>query len=533
MINFLLPLLVLFPLCGAFLVVLIPDKKYRIADFLTPAITLGLLVIAIQLELSVTGGSAQIYQVGGWLPPIGIFLNLDPLSGLVLVAVNILGFTAAVYGLDYLRHYSAAHRFQSLFLILMAGMNGVVISGDIFNIYVFLEITSIASYALVAFGIKAEELEAGFKYAVMGIIGSSFILLGIALLYGLFGTLNLAHLQSLAVQTRAPELGAVFGLLLTGFLLKAAAVPFHTWLPDAHSSAPASISALLSGAVVKVLGVYLAVRIFFSVFYTPAQNSFLIIMRLCGGLSMVLGAVMALAQKDLKRIFAYSTISQVGYILLAFGLGTPLGIVAGSFHLFNHAVSKSLLFFNAGAVEEQTGSRDVETLRGLGETMPQTAALGTVGALSTAGMPPFAGFWSKLLIIIASFQAGFSGYGTAALLTSILTLSYFVILQQRIFWEKPKDMPAQKRTETGPFMRTAMLILALITIGGGVLFMPTLRNRFFDSVSRTILPNPTSLISVEIRTGVPVRDGRTGVPVRDGRTGVSPVGVSDTGGAQP
>ncbi len=497
MMNYLLPLLVLFPLCGAFLVVLTPDNKRRIADYVTLAITFGLLVIAVQLELNATSAGPQIYQVGGWPPPIGIFLNLDAFSGLVLVAVNILGFAAAVYGLDYLRHYSAPGKFQSLFLILIAGMNGVLISGDIFNIYVFLEITSIASYALVSFGVKPEELEAGFKYSVMGIIGSSFILLGIALLYGIFGTLNLAHLQSLAAQSRPADLSAVFGLLLAGFLLKAAAVPFHTWLPDAHSSAPASISALLSGAVVKVLGIYLAARIFFSVFYTTASDSFLIIMRLCGGLSMILGAIMALAQKDLKRIYAYSTISQVGYILLAFGLGTPLGIAAGAFHLLNHAIAKSLLFFNAGAVEEQTGTRDVETLRGLGETMPQTAALGTVGALSIAGIPPFAGFWSKLLIIAAAFQAGFLGYGLAALLTAVLTLSYFVILQQRIFWEKPKNAPEQKPTEPGPFMRTAMLILALITIFSGVLFLPNLRNRFFDSISRTLLTNPAAIAAPE------------------------------------
>jgi len=156
---------------------------------------------------------------------------------------------------------------------------------------------------------------------------------------------------------------------------------------------------------------------------------------------------------------------------------------------------------------------------------PQTAALGTIGALSTAGMPPFAGFWSKLLIIIASFQAGFLGYGTAALLTSVLTLSYFVILQQRIFWEKPKDMPERKRAETGPFMRAAMLILAVITICGGILFLPNLRNRFLDSVSRTLLTNPAASLPGPEYSG-------TGVPEYS-RTGVPPVqSVLDAGGEQ-
>ncbi len=504
--NHLVPLLTALPLLGGFLAAVIPDNRRRAANGLTFAITVILCLVTLRLWGQVVSPAGpQNYWMGGWPPPLGIFLTVDILALFLLLAVNLLGLTAALYGFDYLNRYpSGTTRYQSLFLILVAGMNGVVISGDIFNIYVFLEITAIASYALVAFGTGDEELEAGFKYAIMGIIGSAFILLSIALIYGIGGTLNLAHLKELIVTGEITGVGIAFGLLMTGLLLKAAAVPFHAWLPDAHSSAPAPISALLSGAVVKALGVYLILRLVYQVFFPLLGANALNLLLVAGLLSMLVGALLALSQKDLKRLYAYSTISQVGYILFAAGIGTPLGFIAAVFHLFNHAIFKGLLFLNAGAVEESTGSRNVDKLRGLGRWMPQTAAAGTVGALSTAGLPPFAGFWSKMLIILAAFQAGLYAAGVLALLTALLTLAYFLYLQQRIFWEEPASPPGKAIKEAPVFMRTAMAVLAVVALLGGVLLLPGIRDK-------TLAPLGEWL---EEAKGVPVEPGYLPVDIQ-------------------
>ena len=216
--------------------------------------------------------------------------------------------------------------------------------------------------------------------------------------------------------------------------------------PDAHPSAPAPISAMLSGVVIKTLGVYALCRIFFNVIgFTPMLSSILMFL---GTLSMVVGVLLAMGQRDLKRLLAYSSISQVGYVFLGIGLGTPLGIVGGVFHLFNHSVAKSLLFLNSGAVEYATGSRDLGVISGLRKKMPITGATSFMASMSIAGIPPFGGFWSKLLIIIAAVQAGYLGHALWAVIVSILTLALFVTVFKDAFlgepqhvWEGVKEVP--------------------------------------------------------------------------------------------
>ncbi|MHC4520253.1 MAG: complex I subunit 5 family protein, partial [Planctomycetota bacterium] len=257
-----LPLFVAIPLVAAFVLPVLGRGLKPLATLLANLVTICLLVLAL---LSI--GESGVYEVGNWSIPLGINLVLDGLSSLLLLAISVVGAAAMLFSTRYMEQYTAKPKYLCLFLLMVAGMNGVVLSGDVFNLYVFLEIASIASYALVGFGCEHEELEASFKYMVLGSIASTFILFGIGMVYANTGSLNMAYI-SRAMQEVGINAGLTFALSLfiAGFGLKAALVPFHAWLPDAHPSAPAPISAMLSGVLIKALGVYALARLVFNVF---------------------------------------------------------------------------------------------------------------------------------------------------------------------------------------------------------------------------------------------------------------------------
>jgi len=298
-----LPVFVAIPLATAFLLPVFGRKGKAIATVLANLATVSLLVLAVA-----SIGKSDVYRIGKWPIPLGINLVLDGLSSLLLLAVSVVSTAAMLFSVRYMEQYTAKAKFLTLFLLMVAGMNGVVLSGDIFNLFVFLEIASLASYALVGFGCEHEELEASFKYMVMGSIGSTFILFAVALVYGNTGSLNMAYIQK-AIQSSGLNPGLTFalGLFVAGFGLKAALVPFHAWLPDAHPSAPAPISAMLSGILIKAIGIYALVRVVFNVFGVSVQIGWLLVV--LGLLSMVSGAFLAIGQWDFKRLLAYSSMT--------------------------------------------------------------------------------------------------------------------------------------------------------------------------------------------------------------------------------
>jgi multicomponent Na+:H+ antiporter subunit D len=315
----------------------------------------------------------------------------------------------------------------------------------------------------------------------MGSVASSFIFVAIAFLYGYSSTLNMADIaRTLISKPSHWLLPFVSVLFLMGFGLKAALVPFHAWLPDAHPSAPASISAMLSGILIKVLGVYAMLRVFFNIIGVTA--GYLSVLMFLGALSMIVAVILALSQWDLKRLLAYHSISQIGYVILGIGLGTPLGILGGLFHLFNHSMFKSLLFLNSGALDYACGTRDLKETGGLAKVMPVTASTSMVASMAIAGIPPFNGFFSKLLIIIACIQSGRFGYGLCAVIGSILTLASFMKVQKFAFLGELKDK--FKEIKEVPFaMRFSMISLALICLIGGILLIPSLKFFLDDAVS--------------------------------------------------
>ncbi|MBA3063791.1 MAG: NADH/ubiquinone/plastoquinone (complex I), partial [Atribacteria sp.] len=468
-----------------FIISIIGKKLKWIPDVIgniTTLILLGLSFITVGI---VAKQGTLVYSIGSWKLPIGIVLVLDGLTVFMLITVNLIAFFISIYSISYMNRFTSKWKFYTLFLLMVAGMNGVVVTGDIFNLFVFLEIASVASYALVAFGTERHELEAAFKYTVMSTVGSLFILLGIVFLYSYTSTLNMADMANVLAQKGMSNIVIMVSILfIMGFGLKAALVPFHAWLPDAHPSAPAPISAMLSGVLIKSLGIYTLCRFFYNII--GINSSFSSILMILGTLSMVIGVFLAIGQWDFKRLLAYHSISQIGYVILGIGLGTPLGIIGGLFHLFNHSVFKSLLFLNSGAVEYATGTRDLQKMGGLMTKMPITGATSLVASMSIAGIPPFNGFWSKLIIIIAAVQANRLGYAFWAVLASILTLASFTKVMKYAFFGKLRDK-WNKVEEVPVFMKFAMIILALICVVGGVLLISNINEVFLKPAVDVLL----------------------------------------------
>ncbi len=465
-------LFVVLPLVVAGILPLVGKLSRRVLpDLLANATMLFLLVYgAVAGRALIAGG--PVLQQSPWLgEAVNIRLALDGFSLFMLVAISLVGLAASLFSIDYMEHYGAKGNYYALYLVMIAGMNGLVLSTDLFSVYIFLEVAAVASYALVAYGLGRDELEAAFKYLMLSVVASAFVVAAIAVIFGMTGSLDFA---AVAIALKELNAGAVVGVaaafFILGFGLKAALVPFHAWLPDAHPSAPAPISAVLSGLLIKVSGVYAMTRIFFGVFgLTPALSG---VLMLLGTVSMVVAAFLALGQKDMKRMLAYSSISQVGYVVLGIGIGTPLGIAGGLFHLFNHALAKGLLFLTSGSVQQATGTRDMDDMGGLAKRMPVTAVTNLIGSLSIAGVPPLNGFWSKLLIIVALVQAGHPVFAVIAVLASVLTLWYYLIMQRKAFFGKLNEKWAA--VKEAPFwMTAATVLLALLCVGIGILFSST------------------------------------------------------------
>lgn len=489
--NIPLPVFIAIPLVAAFLLPMFSGKGKTFGMFLAMLTTVSLLVLAI-----ISMGQYRVYEVGNWSIPLGINLVLDGLSSLLLLAIGVVSAAAMLFSVRYMEQYTAKAKYLSLFLLMVAGMNGVVLSGDIFNLFVFLEIASIASYALVGFGCDHEELEASFKYMVLGSVASMFVLFGVGMVYGNTGSLNMAYISKAIQETGMnPGLAFALALFIAGFGLKAALVPFHAWLPDAHPSAPAPISAMLSGVLIKALGVYALTRIIFNVFGISVSISWVLIT--LGVLSMVVGVFLAVGQWDFKRLLAYHSISQMGYVILGIGMGAlilsrngdvrwaALAILGGLFHLINHAVFKSLLFLTSGSVEMATGTRQLKQLGGLVEKMPLTRTTCTIASASIAGIPPFNGFWSKAIIIFAAAQARLWSLATVTIIVSLVTLISFLKVQRYIFLgELPENLKDVKEDKSA--MAAAMIFLACLCILMGLLLIPQLRGYVLDPAVKVL-----------------------------------------------
>ncbi|MCX5706820.1 MAG: proton-conducting transporter membrane subunit [Candidatus Omnitrophica bacterium] len=442
--------------------------------------------IAFGLVLILTLGQMFLVFFPGcnfWKMNSGVFgsmlkidLLVDNLTLIMLFCIGLIVLVTLFTSRQFIGPIEKQRNFINLLLVVLIGMNGTVLARDIFSLYVFLEITAVASFILISFDKELLGLEGAFKYLLLSAIATILMLSSIALLLILTGSTGFSEVQAVlkTLNPNNPLLILAVGLFLAALFIKSGLIPFHGWLPDAYSSAPASVSVLLAGIVTKVAGVYALIRIMVSVLgFSPASQAVLL---LIGAVSIVLGALLSLTQSDFKRMLAYSSISQVGYIILGLGSGTALGIVGAVFHIFNHCVFKSLLFINSAAIEKQTGIRDMDKLSGLAQKMPVTGLSSLLASLSAAGIPPLAGFWSKLIIIIALWSAGYYTYAVIGILAGILTLAYFLSLQRRVFFGKlTREFINVK--EASFSLVFPMVLLSVIIIGVGV-FTPVLLDKF-------------------------------------------------------
>ncbi|MFQ5989938.1 MAG: complex I subunit 5 family protein [Candidatus Methylomirabilales bacterium] len=414
-----------------------------------------------------------VHAMGSWPPPFGIILVADLLSsGIVLLASGV-AMVALCYSVGYVEEEGQRLAYHPLFHLLMMGIYGAFLTGDIFNLFVFFEILLISSYALVAFAGEDYQLEAALKYATINLIASAAFLLAVGGLYGVMGTLNMADLSLKIRQLHdSGPLPTIFLLFVAVFGVKASIFPFYFWLPDAHSSAPTPISAMLSGILIKV-GAYSILRVS-SVIFVPLWPDVQTWILTLAAVTMVVGACGAVAQSDVKRLLAYSSVGQMGYIMLGLGIGTPLALVSTLLFIVNHALAKAMLFLMAGVVIEATGTRDMGGMGGLARQMPWTAGAFLVGAMAIAGVPPLFGFFAKFLLITAAIEAGYGFLAALAAGLAIVTLWYLFAAWQQIFWREGNghELHAASRLMKGPgFVLAGVIVVGTICLNPVVNFL--------------------------------------------------------------
>ena len=395
------------------------------------ATALSLFFLICLVKPVMLGGEIIAYWMGnraiagGYA--IGIALEVDALSLFFGLLIATAVFVSCLYSIRYMVHDDCVPQYYTLYCMLAGGVLGLVLSGDIFNMFVMVEILTFAAVALTAFRTKVYgALEAAFKYLVVGCMGSTAILAGVIMLYAQYHTLNLAQLATLIPGTMNNATKLAFAFLYIGFSTKAFIVPFHPLAADAHGAAPASISVLISGVLTKS-GIYGIIRITYFLFQTMGLGTMQFMLVFIGSVSMFVCVTMALAQHDFKRLLAYHSISQIGYVLAAVGLASGLGFSAGLYHAMNHTLFKGLLFLAAGAVLHETGTTDLGKLGGLSKKMPHTTVLFLVGAFSISGVPPFNGFASKWMIYQATYQRAVETGNIGFLAVTIVALITYAV----------------------------------------------------------------------------------------------------------
>ena len=465
-----LPLLPL--LFGAVIAMLVSLWRAEAAQIVAIVATSLSLVFGVTGLIRVVGDGRMTYDLGGWPPPVGIEYVLDPLSGFMVSIVAFIGLLVCLYPVDVAFDIRPGRGMPvyALALLLLTGLTGVMLSGDLFHLFVMLEIYAISTYGLVSLGGDRGTF-AAFRYLLLGTVGSGLYLLGIGFLYFSTGTLNMADMAAtLPTIADSPAVLGGLGLIVIGLALKMALFPLHIWLPDAHSFSPPGVAALLAAVQVKA-GAYSLIRILFDVFgptYLGAEglpvSAALIWFGLAG---IIVGSVLAIRQRDIKRMLAYSTVAQLGYIGVGIGLATPLALIGALLHVLNHALMKSALFLVAGGIIQRTHLKAIPRFAGLGKRMPLTMFGFAIAALSMVGIPPLAGFWSKFYLVWGAVDA--SNWTVAIVIgaSSLLTLVYFLRLFEQIFVREPEEALVAEATEpSGSVVSTVWILAAAIVLVG-------------------------------------------------------------------
>lgn len=460
---------VVVPLIGAPLSVLL--RRGDAAFAIVTAAAWAALAAALALWAQVSGGDTISYAIGSWPPPWGIEYRVDRLTAFMLVLVS----GMAVATLAYSRESVARevprdlhYLYYAMFALCLTGLLGIVITGDAFNLFVFLEISSLSSYVLIALGRDRRALLAAYQYLIMGTIGATFFVIGVGLLYLATGTLNMADmaLRLADVRDTRPVLAAL-AFLTVGMSLKLALFPLHQWLPNAYACAPSAVTAFLAGTATKV-SLYVLVRFYYSVFGENLVFRALPLPEVLLALSlagMFVASALAFVQDDLKRLLAWSSVGQIGYITLGLALESHTGLTATLVHLVNHAVTKGALFMLAGAAAAVLGANTFAKLAGMGRTMPVTSFGIVLGGLSLIGVPGTAGFVSKWYLVLAALEKGEWWLVAAIVGSSLIAVAYVWRFVEVAYFRAPSAQAAA--TGEAP---TGLLVPAWILVGVAIWF---------------------------------------------------------------
>lgn len=477
-------LLIIGGLVTAFVMPFFARWKKELCAPITIAATMVAFIVSVSFAIKVLQGETISYGAGGWAPPWGIEILIEPVSSMMLMLITGVCFFIALYSLRSLpREIGDGARgwYYVQFVLCMTAMMGLVITKDLFNMFVFIEVVGISACALVVSKGDRIATEATIKYLLLATIGSGFILLGIGFIYMVTGHLNMAFAGDVLMQVGPDHpflLWVTMSFFVVGFGIKSALFPLHLWLPDAHSSAPAPSSAVLSSLVVKVYIVTLF-KLLFIVFglemFQDTTNIRILIMVMASA-AILGGSLFAFVQLELKRRLAYSTVAQVGYIYLGIGLGTPEGLLAAFFHIIVHAFMKTVLFLCAGAIYYQTGKKKVTQVAGLGYKMPITMAAFVIASFSMVGIPATGGFISKFYLGLGSLSAGYPFFILLIVLSGLLNaMYYFPIIWQAYFVHESGDhdhheSPSFKLDKVPVTMLIPIAVLALGIIALGFMF---------------------------------------------------------------
>ena len=475
-----LVLSIVIPLLTA-VVLLLAWGSPRIQRWLHVAGAAGLLVVTVTLFRQVWAGGIQTIAVGNWSAPFGITLVADLLSATMVVLIALVGLATAIYSLAVVDRQGQQDGYFPLVQILIMGLIGAVLTGDLFNLFVWFEVMLITSFVLLALGGERSQIEGAFKYVTLNLFASSLFLAAIGILYGATGTLNMADLaRQFAAGVMAPGMITTLAMLfLIAFGIKSAVFPLFFWLPASYHTAPPVVSALFAGLLTKV-GVYVLLRIFTLLFAHDVTYTHTVLLWIAG-LTMVIGVLGAAAQNEIRRILSFHIVSQIGYMIMGIALYSPLALAGTIFFLAHNIIVKTNLFLIGGMIQRLQGTEELKKLGGLYRSRPVLTTLFLISAFALAGLPPFSGFWAKLLLVRAGLAVESYTIVAVSLVVSVLTLYSMTKIWNEAFWKEvgSADHALERAQPLSTFSHWSMMIpvigLATLAVGMGIVVEPLLQ----------------------------------------------------------
>jgi len=469
-------LLIAIPLLAAFFIPLLGMVLKELVRIIPGLVLAYMTFLSASLYIEVLNTNTIVETLAGWSAPWGINLVFSPLTGFLATLMTFMGFIVWLYSYRFKRNveFEAAKKYFIFLMMLVAGSLGIVLTGDIFNQFVFIEITGISAYALTAFYTGRNSAEAAFKYLLLGSLSASALLIAIIIIYSQLGTLNMAEIAASIDQMDVHYRIIAMIFFIVGIGVEAEIFPLNGWAPDAYTEAPGPVGGAFSGIVVKA-GIYAMVRMMFTLFDISGPMKILIVI---GIVTLIIAETSALRQTKLKRMLAYSSIGQMGLVLVAFGMGTKAGVFAALFLMLNHAIIKPMLFLSGSYLEFNTVNKYIKEITGMGKKMPVVSAIFVLGALAISGFPPFSGFWSKMAFLSAAADENMLLIMSLVLIISIFeVVYYFRVINRLFFFDYDEKVSVEPHKPGFNGMISLVLLAVLILIIG---FYPSSVTGFID-----------------------------------------------------